>query len=50
MAQASNGDMADDRTTISVTEALVDELYDRKDRKQSYEDYIWELLEAENDE
>lgn len=37
------------RTTISVTEDLVDELYNRKDRKQSYEDYIWELLEETDD-
>lgn len=31
-------------TTIRVSEALADELYKRKGRSNSYEDYIWELL------
>lgn len=48
MGRTSTQGMAN-RTTISVTEDLVDELYNRKDRKQSYEDYIWELLEETDD-
>jgi hypothetical protein len=31
-------------TTIRVSEELADELYRRKGRTTSYEDYIWELL------
>lgn len=36
--------MGDD-TSIRVSEELADELYQRKGRSKSYEDYIWELLE-----
>lgn len=40
-----------DYTSIRVTEELADELHDRKDRGDSYEDVIWELLdEAEEEE
>lgn len=34
-----------DRTSISVTPELADELYDRKQRGDSYEDVIWRLIE-----
>jgi hypothetical protein len=37
-------DMGDD-TSIRVSEELADELYQRKGRSTSYEDYIWELLD-----
>ncbi|ADJ16804.1 hypothetical protein HacjB3_19308 (plasmid) [Halalkalicoccus jeotgali B3] len=33
------------RTSISVSEKLADELYDRKKRGESYEDVIWRLIE-----
>jgi predicted CopG family antitoxin len=32
-------------TSIRVSEDLADELYDRKDRGESYEDVIWRLIE-----
>ena len=32
-------------TTISVSEELADELYDRKGRGESYEDVAWRLIE-----
>jgi hypothetical protein len=37
---------ADDmgRTTIQVSDELADELHDRKDRGESYEDVIWGLM------
>jgi len=35
--------MAD--TSIRVSNELADELYERKGRSTSYEDYIWELLD-----
>lgn len=34
------------RTTVQVSDELADELHDRKDRGESYEDVIWSLLEA----
>jgi len=37
-------DMGDD-TSIRVSEELAEELYQRKGRATSYEDFIWELLE-----
>jgi hypothetical protein len=37
-------DMSDD-TSIRVSEELADELYQRKGRSTSYEDFIWELLD-----
>lgn len=39
-----------DRTSISVTDKLADELYDRKGRGDSYEDVIWRLMERADDE
>lgn len=33
------------RTTIQVSDELADELHDRKDRGDSYEDVIWRLME-----
>jgi len=38
-----NRSMAD--TSIRVSNELADELYERKGRSTSYEDYIWELLD-----
>ena len=32
-------------TSIRVSEDLADELYDRKERGDSYEDVIWRLIE-----
>ncbi|ELY41668.1 hypothetical protein [Halalkalicoccus jeotgali] len=43
MAQSQTASMA--RTSISVSEKLADELYDRKKRGESYEDVIWRLIE-----
>ena len=37
-------DMSD--TSIRVSHELADELHDRKDRGDSYEDVIWELIET----
>lgn len=34
----------DERTTISVTGDLADELHDRKNRSDSYEAVIWRLI------
>jgi predicted CopG family antitoxin len=34
-----------ERTSISVTHDLADELHDRKERGDSYEDVIWRLIE-----
>ncbi len=42
-------DMAD-RTSISVSEELADELYSRKRRGETYEDVIWRLIEEEGNE
>ena len=33
------------RTTIQVSDELADELHERKDRGDSYEDVIWSLIE-----
>jgi hypothetical protein len=33
------------RTSIQVSDELADELHDRKDRGESYEDVIWGLIE-----
>ncbi len=38
-----------DRTSISVTNELADELYSRKGRGESYEDVIWRLIEEQED-
>ena len=45
MARATESASMADRTSISVTEELADELYDRKKRGDSYEDVIWRLVE-----
>jgi len=37
-------------TSIRVSEELADELHDRKDRGDSYEDVIWRLIEVADDE
>jgi len=38
------------RTTIQVSDELADELHDRKNRGESYEDVIWRIVEeAESD-
>jgi predicted CopG family antitoxin len=34
------------RTSIQVSDELADELHDRKDRGDSYEDVIWRLIEV----
>ena len=39
-------DMSD--TSIRISEELADELYDRKNRGESYEDVIWRLISNEN--
>jgi predicted CopG family antitoxin len=36
-------------TSIRVTHELADELHDRKNRGDSYEDVIWRLIEAAED-
>ena len=33
------------KTTIQVSDELADELYNRKQRGESYEDVIWRLIE-----
>ncbi|WP_017344696.1 hypothetical protein [Halorubrum sp. T3] len=38
------------RTSIQVTDELADELHDRKDRGESYEDVIWGLIEDADSE
>jgi len=35
-------------TSIRISEELADELYDRKNRGESYEDVIWRLIENKN--
>lgn len=43
---ATEVDAADmGRTTISVSDELADELYERKKRGESYEDVLWRLLD-----
>lgn len=41
----STPEWANDRTSISVTTDLADELYGRKGRAESYENVIWRALE-----
>jgi predicted CopG family antitoxin len=45
MADANRESMG--RTTIQISEELADELYDRKERGESYEDVIWRELSDE---
>jgi predicted CopG family antitoxin len=42
-ADSVPNDMAD--TSIRVSHELADELFDRKQRGESYEDVIWRLIE-----
>ena len=44
MAQAPGKDCMG-RTSIQVSDELADELYERKQRGESYEDVIWRLIE-----
>lgn len=39
-----------DYTSIRVTEELADELYDQKERGESYEDVIWRLLDDDGED
>jgi len=41
----ANADIDMGRTTISVSDELADELHDRKQRGDSYEDVIWRLID-----
>lgn len=41
-------DMGD--TSIRVSDELADELFDRKQRGESYEDVIWRLIEEADNE
>jgi predicted CopG family antitoxin len=42
--------MSDDKTTIQISQELLDELWKRKsDRKQTYEDVIRELIDNEEE-
>lgn len=45
MSQATQPETVSERTSISVSTTLADELYDRKKRGESYEDVIWRLIE-----
>ena len=38
------------KTSIQVTDELADELYNRKQRGESYEDVIWRLIDESDDE
>jgi predicted CopG family antitoxin len=38
------------RTTIQVSDELADELHDRKNRGDSYEDVIWRLIDQKEDD
>jgi hypothetical protein len=38
------------RTTIQVSDELADELHSRKERGDSYEDVVWQLIEESNGE
>jgi len=37
------------RTTIQVSDELADELHERKNRGDSYEDVIWRLIAGDDD-
>lgn len=47
MAQAAESVDVTDRTSISVSNELADELYGRKQRGESYEDVIWRLIDQQ---
>lgn len=36
-------------TTIQVSDKLADELHDRKERGDSYEDVVWRLIEEKDE-
>lgn len=38
------------KTSIQVSDELADELYNRKQRGESYEDVIWRLIDEADDE
>jgi len=40
----------EETTTLAISENLADELYDRKDRRESYEDVIWKLVGSTSDD
>lgn len=46
MSMHTDGELMSDDTSIRVSEELADELYRRKGRGTSYEDFIWRLLEC----
>ena len=39
----------EERTTLAVSGALLDELHERKERTETYEDVLWELIGEENE-
>jgi len=39
-----------ERTTLSISEAFMEILHERKDRGESYEDVLWEILGEATDE
>lgn len=45
MRLESENDPMPDYTSIRISPELADELHDRKDRGDSYEDVIWRLIE-----
>lgn len=49
MAIDAEAESMADRTSISVSHELADELYARKRRGESYEDVIWRLIENEEE-
>jgi predicted CopG family antitoxin len=48
VTKANTADMG--RTSIQVSDELADELHDRKERGDSYEDVVWRLIERADDE
>lgn len=40
----------EDTTTLQISETLADELFERKRRRESYEDVIWRLVGVASDE
>jgi 5-methylcytosine-specific restriction endonuclease McrA len=38
---------SDESTTIQISETLADELWERMDRGENYEDVIWRLVKSE---
>lgn len=50
MAQANSTQKMAERTSISVSHELADELHSRKSRGDAYEDVIWRLIEEADDD